>query len=91
MYKCLIFRAQNAKAAVHLLTTQEFGLHQSHNFIRDYVVKEEELMYKTHFAYIQGEDSVVPSSAFYTVWRSLGGYKRQPYEVCHNSYVFHKS
>uniref|UniRef100_T1IB40 Uncharacterized protein n=1 Tax=Rhodnius prolixus TaxID=13249 RepID=T1IB40_RHOPR len=73
--------AQNAKAAVHLLTTQEFGLHQSHNFIRDYVVKEEELMYKTHFAYIQGEDSVVPSSAFYTVWRSLGGYKRQPYEV----------
>ncbi|KAK9500937.1 hypothetical protein O3M35_002098 [Rhynocoris fuscipes] len=70
--------AENAKSAVHLLTTKEFGYHQSYNFIHDYVVEEQELMYKSHFAYIQGEDSIIPRSGFYSVWRNLGGYKRQP-------------
>lgn len=44
-------------------------------------------MYKTHLAYIQGADSMMPTSVFYSIRQSLEGYKPQPFEVCHIYYV----
>ncbi|KAK9500939.1 hypothetical protein O3M35_002099 [Rhynocoris fuscipes] len=70
--------AQNAKSAVHLLTTIEFGAHESHNFIRDYIVEGQELEYQLYLSYVHGKDSFVPSSAWMSLWRTLGGYNEEP-------------
>jgi hypothetical protein len=41
------------------------------------MVKEMGLGYKQQLAYIGSEDSIIPSSLFYTIRRNLGGFKRQ--------------
>jgi hypothetical protein len=72
--------ARNAKAAVNLLTRKEYGFQYSKDYIRQYIVKQQDLGYEQHLAYIQGEDSIVPSTMAYSLRRRIGGYNREKYQ-----------
>lgn len=71
----------NARAAANLLTPKQFGAQYSQQFIRSYIVKEQELQYQQQFAYIQGQDSIFPSSFSYNLQQRIGGYDREQYKV----------
>ena len=71
--------AKNAKAAVDLLTTKEYGFQYSKDYLRKYIVNHQNLGYEQHYAYIQGEDSIIPKTLSYSLKRRLGGYNREKY------------
>ncbi|XP_014270480.1 vitellogenin [Halyomorpha halys] len=70
-----------ARAAVNMLNPENYGLHYSRNFINSFIVKERNLAYKHHLAYIQDADNIYPSSFFYNLKNSIGGYKHNSHEV----------
>ncbi|CAH1388803.1 unnamed protein product [Nezara viridula] len=72
---------QKAKAAVNMLAAENYGLHYSRNFINSFIVKERNLAYKHHLAYIQSADSIYPSSFFYHLKNNIGGYKHNSIEM----------
>lgn len=77
----IFVRVQKARAAVNMLAPENYGLHYSRNFINSFIVKERNLAYKHHLAYIQSADSLYPSSVFYNLKNNVGGYKHNAYEV----------
>uniref|UniRef100_A0A0K8SAK3 Vitellogenin-1 n=1 Tax=Lygus hesperus TaxID=30085 RepID=A0A0K8SAK3_LYGHE len=73
--------AQNAKAAVDMLTPKNYGAQYSKNALRSYIVQEQHLAYQAQYSAIQSGDSLVPSSMFLSLRKNLGGYQRQEFQA----------
>nr|UXX33469.1 vitellogenin-like protein [Holotrichia oblita] len=68
--------ASKAKAALPLLTPQEYGHQYSHVHIRSEVLEELNLMYNMHRFVIGSYDSYYPQAVEYSIESSMNGIKR---------------
>nr|BAU36890.1 vitellogenin-like [Cimex lectularius] len=73
--------AENAKSALNLLTTREFGIQCSKSFIRSFLSEKYDTEYHADVSYIQQRDSVIPSSLFYNHKINMGGLKTKDFQI----------
>ncbi|CAH0562015.1 unnamed protein product [Brassicogethes aeneus] len=67
----------SARAAKPLLTKKNFGLRQSQNYLRSYVLDEMKVGYKQVVQTIIGQGSFIPKSVKYSLRSTLAGLHRQ--------------
>lgn len=75
------YRATNARAAAPLLTSNTYGVQYSQNNLRDYVVREMNMIYKQSAAYWSSEESTIPEGFMYSLRSNMGGVRRQHMNV----------
>lgn len=71
------FSAQAAQSAIALLSPKTYGLQYSKKWLRDYIVKEENLAYRVSADMIQSEDSLIPNQVYVALHRYLGGFAQR--------------
>lgn len=76
------FSARNARAAVNLLNPRDFGAQYSKNKMHNYISDEMYPSYQQYVSYIGSEDSIYPSSAFYSLNRQFGSSTKEKFSVC---------
>lgn len=76
-----MFRYQNAKAAVNLLTPKNYGAQSSKHFIYSYLVKGLSAEYEQDTTYIRKESSMYPDSFIYNLYKRIGGFYLHPDHV----------
>nr|QDP42284.1 Vitellogenin 3 [Agasicles hygrophila] len=72
---------EGAAAALPMLASHEFGLHDGGNYLRDYVVEELNKVYKSNMQVFPSEDSQLPKGIRYSLRRHMAGLKRRLVEV----------
>lgn len=64
-----------------MLTPKNYGVQYSKNYIRSYLVQEQNVQYQQELTYIQGKNSIFPNAYMYNLYRRLGGYDLYPQMV----------
>ncbi|XP_014270535.1 vitellogenin [Halyomorpha halys] len=73
---------KNARAAANFLTTENYGLQYSQNFIKSYIAKEPDTLYYKHdFSSFKGFDGSFPNSFVYNQEYKAGGFYAEPHTV----------